>query len=157
MRCMRQDFAVAHVSGDDDAAWVELCHLNQPVRLLQGASADNHPLSAVVQIALNGFPVAYSSANLHFAVGRTQNSFDFGCVGAASRDSIEVNDVQMPKPVLPPGYRDTDRVGNADDFLIIGTSGELNARSAAEIESWNCDHPGRCRIRARIMTAKVRR
>jgi len=57
----------------------------------------------------------------------------------------------MLESILSPGNGDSDRIGNPDKLLIVGTDRELNAGASSEVERWNYDHPARIAIRARIM------
>src|SRR6266576_2707097 len=105
--------------------------------------------------ALNQLSASYSPSQLNLDIGCGENGLHLGSVIAASSHCIQIDEVKMAEPVLPPGYRDSDRIGNPNKLLVIGTSRELDAGTPSEVECRNCDHPARCSIRARIMRGET--
>src|ERR1700741_1693801 len=153
---MGQDFPVADVSRDDDEAGENTAHLGEPVGVLQGTSADNHPLCSIVQRVLNQIGAADSAADLNFRIGSSKNALDLGRIISPARDTVEIDDVKVTEAVLSPGDRDSDGIRNSDNLLIVGSGCELNACTTTKIECRYGDHPTCEGKRARIMTAKVR-
>jgi hypothetical protein len=135
----------------------ELAHVNQPVRIFKGSGPDNDSLRAIGKRLLNRLPVSDPSANLHFSIRGAEDCLNFGGVAAPARHAIKVNYVQMAEAILSPRHRYAYRVWYPDYFLIIGTGCQLNACTTAQIEGGDGDHRALKALRARIMTAKLRR
>ena len=140
---VRQDLPIADIRGDDDATREKAAHLREPVEVFQRARANDYALRSIIERALNQFPASYSPSQLYLDVGRSENGLNFRRVVPPSRHCIQVDQVKVPESVLPPGNGDSDRIGNPDKLLVVGTSRELNAGAASEVERGNCDHPAR--------------
>jgi hypothetical protein len=151
---VRQDLPIADIRGHDDAAREQTAHLDEPIGVFQRARAYDYALGSIIERALNQLPGSNSSAQLYLDVGRSENRLNFRGVVTVSDDRIEIDHVEMAKPVLPPGKSDPDRVWDSDKLLVVRSRSELNARTASQVERRNCDHPARVGVRAQIMTAE---
>ena len=50
-----------------------------------------------------------------------------------SRYRVQINHVKMTKSVLSPRERDSNRIGDSNNLLIVRTGRELNAGATAQI------------------------
>ena len=105
-------------------------HFSQPIRILERSRSDDNALSSVIEQSLDRVPASYSSSDLNFGVCCAEYSADFGVVVATEHDSVEIDDVQMVKSVLPPGEGNPDWVRDSDQLLVVGVSGKLDTGSA---------------------------
>lgn len=116
---MRQNFSVSNIRGDDYGSRKKNAHFHQPVRILQGARANDHPLSAVIEDALNRLSAPDAAANLHLYIRFSKYSLYLGSVVAVTGDTVEIDYVQMFEAVLPPCDCDSNRIRDSKELLIV--------------------------------------
>jgi hypothetical protein len=67
---------------------------------------------------------------LNFGVRCPKDATNFDVVVATEHDSVEIDDMQMVKAVLPPCESNADWVRDSDQLLVIGVSSELDTGAA---------------------------
>ena len=97
-----EDLPVANIGGHHDASGKVGTHIDQPVEVFQRTCPDDDALSTITEEPVDRFPAPDSSSDLHFDVGGAKDCLNLRRVVAASRYSIEVDDVQVAKSVLSP-------------------------------------------------------
>jgi len=137
---VRQDLSITNICGDDNETREKAAHLRQPVRLFQGARADDDSLRTIIEIALNQVSAADSATYLHFYICRRQDRLDFSGVVATRCNTIEIDYMQVAKSILPPRQCNSYRIRNPDKLLVVRVGYQLNAGTTAEIKRGNCDH-----------------
>jgi hypothetical protein len=100
---VRQNLPVADIGRDNDRTRENAAHLREPIEVFQRTSPNDYALRSVIQRALNELPAAYSSPQLHLDVGGFKNGLNFGLIIPPSRNRIQVDEMKVPKAVLPPG------------------------------------------------------
>ena len=92
---------------------------------------------------MNKLLAANAAANLYFYIGGIQNCLDCGGVVSSSCYSIQIDHMQMSKPVLAPRDRNANWIRNANDFFVVRAGRELNTRSAAKVQRGDRNHLAR--------------
>jgi hypothetical protein len=111
-------------------------------------------LRAVIEQLLDGASAPDSAADLNLDVRRAEDGLSFSSIVPAASYGVEVYDVEMTKPVLPPRRSHSQRIWNANHLLIVGASDKLHTRTAPQVKRGNCNHRPDCGIKAWIMTGE---
>jgi hypothetical protein len=130
---VRQNFAIANVSGYDNRSRKKAGHFDEPVRIFKRSGADDHVLRAVIQSALYELAASDSAADLDLDICVAQYRLDLGSVVAVACYSVEIDDVEMSKAILPPGEGDPERIGDTKYFPVIRAGSQLDTRPSAQV------------------------
>src|SRR4051812_47001464 len=116
--------------------------------------ADHDSLRSVAQYLLDLAPAPDSAADLHLDIGSAEDCLNLGGVVTATGNPVEVDDVEVVESILSPGDCDPNRIGYANQLLVIRAADELDTRPSSQIKRGNCDHLAGRSARARIMTGQ---
>src|SRR5262249_3303918 len=137
------DPAVAGVEAEDDLVREPTARLFEPVRLPQGARAEHDALHAPAERLADVVFAAEAAAELAGEPGGLDDAAHAGAVDRpALRGAVEVDEVQVSRPLSRPPAGHRGGVAAEDRFLAVIPLPQPDALPAAQVDGRKDEHRG---------------